>query len=136
MIVVPLPWQVLPLSQNRRENMHRLAVAKVKKLMLADAIRAIEAVAPEPVDRCVVVLNWRQPDRRGRDGDGAAPALKACLDALTKTGVIPDDSWRHVRHSGVTTHDPEPGLPGRFWLTVYPFDPAPCGGVSAFKEEF
>jgi hypothetical protein len=33
-------------------------------------------------------------------------------------GVLPDDSWVHVVHSGVTCHPPEPGMPGALWLTI------------------
>lgn len=117
---VVLPWERLPLSQNQRETMHRMKVAGIKKQMLTDARKAIRRAGLAPVAECCVVLNWRQPDRRSRDGDGAAPALKACLDALVKEGVIADDNWRVVRHSGITCHDPQPGQPGAFWLTITP----------------
>ena len=120
MTTVPLPWQKLPLSQNQRETMHRMKVAGIKRVMLDDARKAIARADVPAMAQAVVVLNWQQPDRRGRDGDGAAPALKACLDALVKEGVLVDDSWQYVRHSGITCHDPIKGEPGAFWLTLTP----------------
>lgn len=117
---VILPWQKLPLSQNQRETMHRMKVAGIKRVMLDDARKAIARADVPAMAQAVVVLNWQQPDRRGRDGDGAAPALKACLDALVKEGVLVDDSWQYVRHSGITCHDPIKGEPGAFWLTLTP----------------
>lgn len=118
MTTILLPWQKLPLSANQRETMHRFKVAKIKREMLDDARKAIRRANLEPVNQCSVILHWRQPDYRNRDGDGASPALKACLDALVKEFVIEDDNWRVVRLSGVACHDPEPGQPGAFWLTV------------------
>ena len=100
--------------------MHRFKVAGIKKTMLEDARKAIRRADLPPIGQCAVILHWQQPDKRGRDGDGAAPALKACLDALVKEGVLADDNWRIVRHSGITTHDPIPGQPGGFWLTIDP----------------
>lgn len=120
MSTVDLPWSKLPLSQNQRETMHRFKVAGIKKQMLEDARKAIARAHVPATPQANVILHWQQPDRRGRDGDGAAPALKACLDALVKEEVLVDDSWRYVRHSGITCHDPVPGEPGRFWLEVQP----------------
>lgn len=117
---VLLPWARPPLTQNQRETFHRMKVAKIKREMLADARAAIQRAGVPPTPQAIVVLNWQMPDRRGRDGDGAAPVLKACLDALVKEGVLEDDSWAYVPHSGITCHPPIKGQPGAFWLTVTP----------------
>ncbi|MDR7253732.1 hypothetical protein J2X46_002722 [Nocardioides sp. BE266] len=53
------------------------------------------------------------------------PTLSACLDALVLEEVLPDDSWSHVLHSGVTVHDPIEGQPGAMWLTVQTADTTP-----------
>jgi crossover junction endodeoxyribonuclease RusA len=66
----------------------------------------------------IVILHWQMPDRRRRDGDGAAPTLKVVLDALVAEGVLHDDSWIHVPHSGVTCHPPVKGQPGALWLEL------------------
>jgi crossover junction endodeoxyribonuclease RusA len=73
----------------------------------------------------IVILHWQMPDRRRRDGDGAAPTLKVVLDALVAEGVLPDDSWIHVPHSGVTCHPPVKGQPGALWLELTDPDVAP-----------
>ena len=46
------------------------------------------------------------------------PTKAVCLDALVLEGVLTDDSWRYVAHSGVTRHAPVPGMPGALWLAV------------------
>ena len=66
----------------------------------------------------MVILNWRVPNKVRRDGDGAQPTLSLILDALVLEGVLPDDSWRFVRHSGITCHEPVKGKPGAMWLSV------------------
>ena len=115
---VELPWFAPPLSQNALRRMHYHAEAKLKRESLEQARWAIKAANLEPMVGANVTLHWRMPDRRRRDGDGAAPTLKVCLDALVAEGVLPDDSWVHVPHSGVTTHPPLHMEPGSLWLEL------------------
>lgn len=115
---IALPWPIAPLTQNQLRRLHPLREAALKKTALNEARWAIRAAKPTPLIYADVVLHWRMPDRRRRDGDGAAPTLKVVLDALVKEGVLPEDSWVCVRHSGVTTHAPEPGMPGGMWLEL------------------
>jgi crossover junction endodeoxyribonuclease RusA len=117
---IALPWTTAPLTQNQLRRMHPLREAAFKRTMLAEVRWTIRAAKPEPLIYADVTLHWRMPDRRRRDGDGAAPTLKICLDALVHEGVLPEDSWVHVRHSGVTTHPPIKGMPGGMWLEVRP----------------
>ena len=115
---ISLPWTSPPLTANEQRRMHPLKEAGVKRAMLTDARWAIRAARITPIAYADVTLHWRMPDRRRRDGDGAAPTLKVVLDALVHEGVLYDDSWICVRHSGVTTHHPEPGMPGGMWVAV------------------
>ena len=118
---IDLPWTAPPLTKNdTRRHGHHFTMKKKWDVALAEAMKAVREAAPEPVAGANVELHWRQPDKRRRDGDGAAPTLSACLDALVKEGVLPDDSWVHVPHSGVTCHPPEPGQPAVMWLEVTP----------------
>ena len=122
MAVVPLAWTKPPLTKNdtRRQGHHHVMRRKWSDAL--DAARyAIRAAKVKPLDgRVIVLLHWQQPDKRRRDGDGAFPTLSACLDALVLEGVIPDDSWTYVAHSGVTVHEPRPGTPGQLWLDITP----------------
>lgn len=118
MSTVTLPWLSPPITQNSLRRMHHHSEAKLKASMLEDARWAIRAAKVTKLDRAVVILHWRMADRRRRDGDGAAPTLKVCLDALVKEGVLADDSWVEVPHSGVTCHAPVKGKPGALWLSV------------------
>lgn len=123
---IPLHWPAPPLTQNGLRRMHHMAEAAAKRHALHEARYTIRAANLAPMVGANVTLHWRMPDRRRRDGDGAAPTLKVCLDALVDEGVIPDDSWIHVPHSGVTCHPPMPGKPGALWLTL----DDPDGGAS------
>lgn len=119
MTTIRLTWSAPPITKNdtRRHGNHHAMRHKWANA-LGEARWAIRAAKPQPVDTAVVVLHWRQPDNRRRDGDGAMPTLSACLDALVLEEVIPDDSHQHVIHSGVTCHAPIKGQPGSLWLTI------------------
>jgi hypothetical protein len=119
-VIVPLLWDKPPLTANQIRKMHHMAEASTKAVMLTQAIWSISQLdlTRRTYDRAVVVLHWRMGDKRRRDGDGAAPTLKVCLDALVQEGIVPDDSWQYVVHSGITTHAPVPGKPGAMWLSI------------------
>lgn len=118
MTTVTLPWTAPPITQNELRRMHHHAEAKAKAKALAEARWAIKKAKPPFMAGAIVILNWQMTDRRRRDGDGAAPTLKVCLDALVAEGVLHDDSWVEVPHSGVTCHPPIKGQPGSMWLTL------------------
>jgi hypothetical protein len=118
MTLIPLPWSKPPLTQNQLRRMHHMVEARGKADALGVARNAIKAEHIKPMAGAIVILHWRMADRRRQDGDGAAPTLKVCLDALVKEGVLHDDSWVEVPHSGVTTHPPIPGQPGSLWLEL------------------
>lgn len=120
MTAIALPWTTAPLTQNGLRRMHHHAEAKAKATALAEARWAVKAARLPFMTGAVVILNWQMGDRRRRDGDGAAPTLKVCLDALVAEGVLHDDSWVEVPHSGVTCHPPIPGQPGAMWLALTP----------------
>ena len=118
MTVVALPFELPPLVKNQVRKMHHHKEAKIRRESMEAVRWAVRAAKVQPLEEAVVILNWRVPNRHRRDGDGAAPTLAFCLDALVLEGVIPDDSWRFVRHSGITTHEPIPGQPGALWLSI------------------
>lgn len=118
MVTIPLPWTEPPATQNQLRRLHYQAEASIKRAALLEARSAIRAKGVPFMAGAIVILHWRQPDRRRRDGDGAAPTLKVCLDALVKEGVLHDDSWVEVPHSGITVHPPVKGQPGALWLTL------------------
>jgi hypothetical protein len=120
MTTIPLPWDAPPITQNQLRRMHFQAEANAKRCALLEARSAIRAKGLPFMAGAIVILHWRMPDKRRRDGDGAAPTLKVCLDALVKEGVLHDDSWVEVPHSGITTHAPIPKQPGAMWLSVSP----------------
>ena len=41
------------------------------------------------------------PDRRARDRANAIQSMKAAIDGITDTGILPDDNWRHVNIGSV-----------------------------------
>lgn len=46
--------------------------------------------------KCKIGFTWVEPDRR-RDIDNISAGKKYILDALVALGVLPDDSWKHVK---------------------------------------
>lgn len=115
-IILHLPFSAPPLTKNAVRRMHHQAEAKTRKGIVQTV--AILARNIEPRETANVVLHWRMANRRRRDGDGAAPTLAACIDGLVVAGVLPDDSWQNVPHSGVTCHPPIPGQLGALWLAI------------------
>ncbi|WP_294567573.1 hypothetical protein [uncultured Arthrobacter sp.] len=120
MSTVTLPFETPPLVKNAVRKMHHHKEAKIRRESVEAARYAIRAAKIPALERAVIVMHWRMPTRHRRDGDGAQPTLSLVLDALVLEGVLPDDSWQFVVHSGVTTHPPLPGQPGALWLSIRP----------------
>lgn len=117
MTTIPLPWTTPPLTKNAVRRMHYQTEAKARRVIV-EAATWLARTHLEPMTGANVTLHWRMADKRRRDGDGAAPTLAACIDGLVRAGVLPDDSWVHVPHSGVTCHPPIKGKPGALWLEI------------------
>lgn len=118
MTCIPMPWASPPMTKNRVRRMNHYAEAKLRATTLDEARWAIRAAKVEPMVGAIVILNWRVATRRRQDGDGADPTKAAVIDALVLEGVLPDDSWIHVVHSGVTCHPPLAGEPGAMWVVL------------------
>lgn len=118
MTVVDLPFETPPLVKNQVRKMHHHKEAKIRRESIEATRWAIRQANVQPLEQAIVVLHWRVPTRHRRDGDGAAPSLSLFIDALVLEGVLPDDSWSFVVHSGVTCHPPITGKPGALWLVV------------------
>lgn len=121
-VTILLPWTKPPLTQNQLRRMHHMVEARAKAVALQQARDAIGEAGPAFMAGANVVLHWRLGNKRRLDGDGAAPTLKVCLDALVQEGVLHDDSWVEVPHSGVTVHPPVPDQPAAMWLTLEPIE--------------
>lgn len=86
------------------------------------AIAAKEAEGMFPNPPVTVTLECVQADRRKRDTDNwmAGTSLKGVLDGLVDSGLLEDDSWRHVREIRCRLTS-DPSLDGHRWtLTVTP----------------
>jgi Holliday junction resolvasome RuvABC ATP-dependent DNA helicase subunit len=93
---VVLPWP-RPLTQNEVRRLHHYAEATRKKELKLQARAAIRAAQLSPATGPVAVIFTHRPaDRRRRDTDGPAPALKAALDALVDEGI--DEFGMHEMH--------------------------------------
>jgi len=120
MTTVELPFDAPPLTKNTVRRMHHHKEAKIRRESIEATRWAIRAANVRPLEQAVIILHWRMPTNHRRDGDGADPTKAFCIDALVLEGVLPDDSWSFVIHSGVTCHPPVRGLPGALWLTITP----------------
>lgn len=115
MIRVSLPWDKPPLTLNARQHHHVKAKATAAALLQARA--AVRAARIPPMVGANITLHYVPPDRRRRDADNMSPVLKVCQDALVLEGVLRDDSWVCVPHSGQTIHPPNTAGPS-MWLTL------------------
>ncbi len=118
MSTIALSFTKPPMTKNSIRRMHYQAEAKLRAEVIEQVRWSIKAARLAPMVGAVVILHWRVETKRRQDGDGADPFKAACIDALVLEGVLPDDSWAHVIHSGVTCHPPIPGQPGALWLTI------------------
>jgi len=115
-IIIPLPWTRPPVSLNDRQHyrVKALAMATAK----AEAAAAISQAEIAPIVGAEVTLHYRVADRRRCDPDNLAGALKAALDALVATGVLPRDDWVHVPAAHQRIHPPN-GDPAAMWLELH-----------------
>jgi hypothetical protein len=117
-----LRWAAPPLTKNMVRRLHHMREAQLRRDAITEARWTIRAALKRgeirPMIGANITLHWRMADARRRDGDGAQPTLSLLIDALVLEGVLPDDSWVHVVHSGVTCHPPRRGMPGAMWLEL------------------
>lgn len=91
---MPLPWQRPPLTMNSR-------LSKIEEWRLANVIKSGTALVakgkvPRDIYPITVELIWYKGDNRVADSDNIATTLKHCIDALVRTGVLPNDSPEYV----------------------------------------
>lgn len=93
---IPLPYERPPLSLNDR--MHWAPANKIKQELrhLASWMPRVHKIPP--LERVRVVLEWRVPDRRGRDDNNPHATLKPLVDGLVDGGLISGDSHDRVKH--------------------------------------
>jgi hypothetical protein len=115
---VLLPWPRPSVSKNQLRRMHHMTEARARSVAVGEARWAIRAARPKTRTYADVTLHWRVPNRVRRDGDGAQWQLSVTLDALVREGILQDDSYEYVRHSGITIYPPQPGMPGAMWLEI------------------
>jgi crossover junction endodeoxyribonuclease RusA len=92
--VVPLPWQRPPLTLNDRAS-------RAEEWRLGNAIKdgtayVLKGKIPRDAYPVTVELVWYPGNNKVADSDNIASTLKHCIDALVRTGVLPDDSPRYV----------------------------------------
>lgn len=93
-ITLGLPPRAL--MPNARPHHHAKARA-VKKYRRAACVLA-QAVLPEsaPWERATIRPTFYHALRRDRDGDNAVASLKSAIDGLVASGLIVDDSSKHL----------------------------------------
>ncbi len=117
-MIIPLPgWTRPPFTSNEARSKRHFHELNTAKREVHDIIGWTVKARKVPPMRCVsVVLVWVPPDRRIRDSDSLGWALKACLDGLVHSGILPGDDYRYVPMSGHRI-DP-PAIRPRMWLEL------------------
>lgn len=116
-ILIPLPWDRPPLSQNDRDERKRGGARKIAAAK-AEACAAVAAAKVRPVIEADVSLHYQIADHRRRDADNLAVVLKVCQDALVAEGVLHDDSWVCVPSATCRIHPPDGTKTSRMWLQL------------------
>lgn len=107
--LLPLSYITPPLSLNQRD--HHMAVHKVRTQLMNEVLTLARALnLPRGLDHVDVALLWRVTDQRRRDSDNPVLTLKACVDALARYGLVPDDTYRYVSHRVLIQPDVAAGL--------------------------
>jgi len=92
--VVPLPWQRPPLTLNSRVS--KVEAWRLSKDIIAGTAYSAKGKVPRDIYPITVELVWYKGDNRVADSDNIAATLKHCIDALVRTGVLPNDSPEYV----------------------------------------
>lgn len=94
-IVVDCPRPVM--TSNDQRKWHYRQQAQAVSAMQQQILTAPETrlIAPQS-DSIGIRVTWYPPNRIVRDHDALNPFMKAAQDALVKSGVLADDSSRHV----------------------------------------
>lgn len=91
-----IPFSLPGLNQvNAANRTNPYAGAKLKRDVDAGICAVIRSAGIQPVRYpCIVHMTFSEPGRR--DADNVESAKKFILDALVKSGVIPNDNPKHV----------------------------------------
>ena len=91
-----IPFKLPGLNQvNAANRTNPYAGAKLKRETDDAICLVIRKARIHPIYRpCIVHMTFREPGRR--DADNVESAKKFILDALVKTGIIPNDNPKHV----------------------------------------
>ena len=82
-------------TKANRTNLYK--GANLKKSNESVVIDCIYLQKLKPMDTEVfIIFHWYEPNKR-RDKDNIASAKKFILDALVKTGILPNDNWKYIR---------------------------------------
>lgn len=92
-----IPFRLPSLNEvNAANRNNRFAGAKLKRETDEALALVIKATRMKPVRLpCIVHMTFEEPNRR-RDVDNVESAKKFILDALVKSGVLQNDTPRHV----------------------------------------
>lgn len=107
---------VAPLSLNDRHSHWATRARQSRDLRDAVCLLARGQRIPA-LDRAAVRLHWEPRTARTRDGDNAAPTVKAAVDGLRDARVLVDDDVTRVEHQPLAVHSAT-GRSSRLWLVV------------------
>jgi crossover junction endodeoxyribonuclease RusA len=103
------------ISENSR--LHRMERAKRTTKLRSDAYYLAKQAKLPACEWVRVTLHWRPAKKNRRDGENPTPTLKALSDGLTDAALVIDDTKDRMEKR-IEIHDPIPGQPTRYWLTV------------------
>lgn len=101
------PWTT---NAERRWNRYQRA-EEVKEWREAFQLLAIQAKIPA-LPKIAIVATPVMPDRKFQDTAACNPAVKAAIDGITDSGVIPDDTPEYLSYIKFLPCEYDKGKPG------------------------
>jgi len=106
---IRLPWTAPPASANDRDHW-RVKAKKVAAIREVgrDAAFAAVGIETSTATRFAIGLTYVPRDRRRRDPDNlVVPLLKALIDGVVDSGLVPDDTPQYVEREFPVIAEPD-----------------------------
>jgi len=95
-MIITIPGRLPGLNEvNNTNRGNKYAGNKLKKDTDTYIQLYIKSQCKEKYERISITFKWYEPNKK-RDFDNICSAKKFILDALVKTGVIPNDGWKQI----------------------------------------
>lgn len=114
-----LPSSLVTSANKKRERLHQHSInAQVREIGRQYGLTMPAGL--RGITRAVVWVEIRRPKNSHGDAANLHPTIKALTDGfLVDSGILPDDSDKHLRGPFLIPSDEHPRMPGRWEFTIH-----------------